>query len=98
LVKDSEEIRKLLKMYQMDTSKNYSFMAPELEKKLGEINKFDREKPQYLEYIEVNKLILQAKNKRELNKIRTRLNKKDFGDLGKYESILFNEIEKAKKN
>jgi hypothetical protein len=98
LVKDSEEIRKLLKMYQMDTSKNYSFMEPELDKKLGEISKFNREKPQYLEYIEVNKLILQAKNKRELNKIRTRLNKDDFGDLGKYGSILFNEIEKAKKN
>jgi predicted glycosyltransferase len=98
LVKDSEEIRKLLKMYTFEF-KNYSFIGfDDLENKLMEINKFHREKPRYLGYVKVNKLILQAKNKRELNKIRTRLNKKDFGDLGKYESILFNEIEKAKKN
>ena len=85
-------------MYQMDTSKNYSIVSTELENKLFEINKFKLEKPRYLGYIKVNKLIIEAKNKRELNKIRTRLNKDDFGDLGKYESILFNEIEKAKKN
>ena len=82
----------------MDTSKNYSIVSTELENKLFEINKFKLEKPRYLGYIKVNKLIIEAKNKRELNKIRTRLNKDDFGDLGKYESILFNEIEKAKKN
>tara|TARA_Y100000114_G_C11579338_1_gene240274 strand:+ start:323 stop:619 length:297 start_codon:yes stop_codon:yes gene_type:complete len=98
LVKDSKKIVELLKMYQMDTSKNYSIVSTELENKLFEINKFKLEKPRYLGYIKVNKLIIEAKNKRELNKIRTRLNKDDFGDLGKYESILFNEIEKAKKN
>tara|TARA_Y100000114_G_C11587678_1_gene244165 strand:- start:18 stop:593 length:576 start_codon:yes stop_codon:yes gene_type:complete len=99
LVKDYGEIIPLLKMYRMDTvSTNYTFLTTKLNVKLGEINKFILEKFRYSNYIDVNKLIKEAKNKTELNKIRTRINKDDFPDLGKYESILLNEIEKAKKN
>ena len=99
---DMKIIKKLLRRYTTEEPFSIGFM-PSMQKRIGEINKFYQNKPRYDEYIKINKLIKQASNKRELNKIRTKLNNPNFYekfstyDLGEYKNILYDEIEKKKQ-